>query len=55
MPGNVTAVVETNEAVVTVLPPSVEEVKVAAEGEAGPVAATPAGDGKDSKESGKAS
>ncbi|MEO6027688.1 MAG: 50S ribosomal protein L25 [Candidatus Binatia bacterium] len=54
MPGNVTAIVETNEAVVTVLPPSVEEVKVAAEGEAG-AAAAPAADGKDAKESGKAS
>jgi large subunit ribosomal protein L25 len=54
MPSNVTAVLETNEAVVTVLPPSVEEVKVAAEGEAG-AAAAPAGDGKDVKESGKAS
>jgi large subunit ribosomal protein L25 len=54
MPGNVTAVVETNEAVVTVLPPSVEEVKVAAEGEAGAATAAPAGDGKDAKESGKA-
>lgn len=55
MPGNVTAVIETNEAVVTVLPPSVEEVKVAAEGEAGAAAAAPAADGKDAKESGKAS
>ena len=36
MPTNVTAIVETNEAVVTVLPPTVEEVKAAApaEGEA---------------------
>jgi large subunit ribosomal protein L25 len=57
MPANVTAVVETNEAVVTVLPPSVEEVKVAeAEGEAGAAAATPAaGDAKEGKEGGKAS
>lgn len=54
MPGNVTAVIETNEAVVTVLPPSIEEVKVAAEGEAGAAAAAPAADGKDAKESGKA-
>ena len=54
MPGNVTAIIETNEAVVTVLPPSVEEVKVAAEGEAGAAAAAPAADGKDAKESGKA-
>jgi len=56
MPTNVTAVFETNEAVVTVLPPTVEEVKaVAAEG---PVvgAAAPAGDeAKDAKEPGKGS
>ena len=57
MPANVTAVVETNEAVVTVLPPSVEEVKVAeVEGEAGVAAAAPAAaEGKDAKEGGKAS
>ena len=36
MPPNVTAVFETNEAVVTVLPPTVEEVKVAAAGEGAP-------------------
>lgn len=54
MPANVTAVIETNEAVVTVQPPTVEEVKTAAaEGTEG--AAAPAGDGKDSKESGKGS
>jgi large subunit ribosomal protein L25 len=56
MPASVTAVVETNEAVVTVLPPSVEEVKVAeAEGEAGAVPAPAAGDAKETKEGGKAS
>jgi large subunit ribosomal protein L25 len=55
MPANVSAVVENNEAVVTVLPPTVEEVKAAtAEGAEG--AATPAaGEGKDAKESGKGS
>jgi large subunit ribosomal protein L25 len=57
MPANVTAIIETNEAVVSVLPPSVEEVKVAAaEGEAAAAAATPAaGDAKETKEGGKAS
>ena len=58
MPTNVTAVFETNEAVVTVLPPTVEEVKVVATGEApaGAGAAVPtAGDAKDAKESGKGS
>jgi len=56
MPVNVSAVVESNEAVVTVLPPTVEEVKVAAAGESavGEGEATPAaGDAKDAKESGK--
>jgi large subunit ribosomal protein L25 len=58
MPANVTAVFETNEAVVSVLPPTVEEVKVAvaeegvaAEGAAAPAAA----EAKDAKESGKGS
>lgn len=54
MPANVTAVFESNEAVVTVLPPTVEEVKAAAaegEGEAG--AATAGGETKEAKESGK--
>ena len=55
MPANVTAVVETNEAVVTVQPPTVEEVKAAAaegtEGAAAPAAA----EGKDAKDSGKGS
>jgi large subunit ribosomal protein L25 len=58
MPANVTAVFETNEAVVTVLPPTVEEVKVeaAAEGAAAEgAAAAPAAEAKDTKESGKAS
>ena len=58
MPANVTAIFETNEAVVTVLPPTVEEVKVAAaaEGATPEAAATPAaGDAKESKESGKGS
>ncbi len=54
MPPNVTAVVETNEAVVTVLPPTVEEVKAAAEGAEG-AAAPAAGEAKDAKESGKGS
>jgi large subunit ribosomal protein L25 len=54
MPANVTAVFETNEAVVTVLPPTVEEVKTAAaEGEGEGVAAPAAADTKDAKESGK--
>jgi large subunit ribosomal protein L25 len=52
MPMNVTAVFDANEAVVTVLPPTVEEVKAAsAEGE-GAAVATP-GETKDAKESGK--
>jgi large subunit ribosomal protein L25 len=54
MPPNVTAVVETNEAVVSVLPPTVEEVK-AAEGAAEGAAAPAAADAKDAKESGKGS
>jgi large subunit ribosomal protein L25 len=54
MPANVTAVFETNEAVVTVLPPTVEEVKTAAaEGEGEGAAAPAAADAKDAKESGK--
>lgn len=56
MPANVTAVVETNEAVVTVQPPTVEEVKAAsAEGGAEGAAAPAAGEAKDAKESGKGS
>jgi hypothetical protein len=56
MPPNVTAVVETNEAVVTVQPPTVEEVKAAGvEGGAEGAAAPAAGDAKDAKESGKGS
>ncbi len=59
MPPNVTAVFETNEAAVTVLPPTVEEVKVeaAAEGATPEAAAAPAagGEAKDTKESGKGS
>jgi large subunit ribosomal protein L25 len=55
MPPNVTAVVETNEAVVSVLPPTVEEVKAATEGAAEGAAAPAAGDAKDTKESGKGS
>lgn len=58
MPTNVSAAYETNEAVVTVLPPTVEEVKTAAAGEGAPGegATTPAaGDAKDAKESGKGS
>ena len=59
MPPNVTAVFETNEAVVSVLPPTVEEVKAApteevaaAEGAAAPPAAEAT---KDTKEPGKGS
>lgn len=57
MPANVSAIFETNEAVVTVLPPTVEEVKtVAPEGEAAEAAAaapaTPEA-AKETKESGK--
>jgi len=54
MPANVTAVFESNEAVVTVLPPTVEEVKTAAAEAEGESAATPvAAETKDAKESGK--
>lgn len=55
MPANVTAVFETNEAVVSVLPPTVEEVKAAAttEGEAEGAAAPAAAETKETKESGK--
>lgn len=54
MPANVSAVFETNEAVVSVLPPTVEEVKTAApEGEAEAAAAPAAGETKETKESGK--
>jgi len=54
MPANVTAVFESNEAVVTVLPPTVEEVKTAAAEGEGEGAATPAAaETKDAKESGK--
>jgi len=58
MPANVTAVFETNEAVVTVLPPTVEEVKVEAAAEgvvAEGAAAAPATEAKEAKESGKPS
>lgn len=56
MPTNVTAVFETNEAVVTVLPPTVEEVKaVAAEGPVVGAAAPAADEAKDAKEPGKGS
>ena len=57
MPPNVTAVFESNEAVVTVLPPTVEEVKVAATEEAAAegAAAPAAAETKDTKESGKGS
>lgn len=54
MPANVTAIVETNEAVVTVLPPTVEEVKTEAAEGAAEVAAPAAGEGE-KKESGKGS
>jgi len=54
MPANVSAVFETNEAVVSVLPPTVEEVKTAApEGEVEAAAAPAAGETKETKESGK--
>lgn len=54
MPANVTAVFDANEAVVTVLPPTVEEVKTAAaEGEGEGATTTAAGEGKEAKESGK--
>jgi large subunit ribosomal protein L25 len=56
MPTNVTAVFETNEAVVTVLPPTVEEVKaVAAEGPVVGAVAPAADEAKDAKEPGKGS
>lgn len=57
MPANVTAVFESNEAVVTVLPPTVEEVKVeaAAEGAVPEGTAAPAGEAKETKEPGKGS
>ena len=54
MPANVTAVFDANEAVVTVLPPTVEEVKAAAvEGEGEGGAAPAGGETKETKESGK--
>jgi large subunit ribosomal protein L25 len=55
MPANVSAVFETNEAVVTVLPPTVEEVKTAAaaEGEVEGAVAPAAAEPKETKESGK--
>jgi len=54
MPPNVTAVIESNEAVVTVLPPTVEEVKAAAaEAEGAAPVAPAATDSKETKESGK--
>ncbi len=54
MPANVATVFETNEAVVTVLPPTVEEVKAAtAEGEAVAAATPAAAEAKEGKESGK--
>lgn len=60
MPPNVTAVFESNDAVVTVLPPTVEEVKVAeAPAEAVPVEGAPPAEGeakeKEAKEPGKGS
>jgi large subunit ribosomal protein L25 len=58
MPANVTAVFETNEAVVSVLPPTVEEVKVVATEEGAPVegaVAPAAAETKDAKEPGKGS
>lgn len=54
MPAKVTAVFDANEAVVTVLPPTVEEVKAAAATGEGEAAAAGAGaETKDTKESGK--
>jgi len=56
LPANVNAVFETNDAVVTVLPPTVEEVKVAAEAVEGAAAegAAPAeAEAKEGKDSGK--
>ena len=54
MPPNVTAVIESNEAVVTVLPPTVEEVKAAAaEAEGAAPVAPAATDSKETKESSK--
>ncbi len=57
LPANVSAVFETNDAVVTVLPPTVEEVKVteAVEGAAVEGAAPTEAEGKEGKESGKGS
>jgi large subunit ribosomal protein L25 len=56
LPANVTGIFETNEAVVTVLPPTVEEVAVAAaEGAAEGAAAPAAGEAKDTKEPAKGS
>ena len=58
MPPNVTAIFETNEAVVSVLPPTVEEVKAAPTEEAVPVegaAAPAAAEAKETKESGTGS
>lgn len=54
MPANVTAVFDANEAVVSVLPPTVEEVKTAAaEGEGEAAAATATAETKETKDSGK--
>ncbi|MCC6764211.1 MAG: 50S ribosomal protein L25 [Deltaproteobacteria bacterium] len=54
MPPNVTAVFDANEAVVTVLPPTVEEVKTATtEGEGESAAAATPPEAKETKESGK--
>ncbi len=56
MPPNVTAMFETNEAVVSVLPPTVEEVKAATAGEGeaeGGAPAPAAAETKETKESGK--
>lgn len=53
MPPNVVAVFDANEAVVTVLPPTVEEVKAAAAEGEGEGAAAAAGETKETKESGK--
>ena len=50
MPPNVTAVIESNEAVVTVLPPTVEEVKVAEPVEGAVEGAAPAEAGEPAKE-----
>lgn len=53
MPANVTAVFDANEAVVTVLPPTVEEVKAAATEGTGEAAAAAGTESKETKESGK--